>query len=113
MIINDFYDYIDGTDSSKKDKILNQNLLKSMEVLHFSLYMSLLIFCLINFVNNFNIRLILSNSVILSYLYTPFFKKITFLKNLIVSYIICNTIIIGTLIVNGNIYNVFIYYLFT
>ncbi len=106
MIINDFYDYIDGTDSCKKDKILNQNFLKSMEVLHFSLYMSLLIFCLINFVNNFNIRLILSNSVILSYLYTPFLKKITFLKNLIVSYIICNTIIIGSLIVNGNIYNV-------
>ena len=114
MIINDFYDYIDGTDSSKIDKILNRNLLKPMEVLHFSLYMSILTFSLINFINNFNIRLILSNSIILSYLYTPFFKKITFLKNLIVSYIICNTIIIGSLIVNGNIYNILpcIIYLF-
>ena len=47
-------------------------------------------------------RFILSNSVILGYLYTPIFKNIPFVKNFVVSFIISQSIIVGCLVANGD-----------
>lgn len=102
MIINDYYDYISGTDKLKKDKILNNKLLLPDEVFHTSTYITLFSYYLISLITNNLARHILSNSIILGYLYTPIFKKITFIKNIIVSFIISQSIIVGCLVADGN-----------
>ena len=102
MIINDYYDYLLGTDSFKKDKILNNKLLLPNEVLHTSTYISLFSYYLISLITNNLVRFILSNSIILGYLYTPILKNIPFVKNLVVSFIISQSIVVGCLIVNGD-----------
>ena len=102
MIINDYYDYILGTDKLKKDKILNKKLLVPHEVLHTSTYITLLSYYLITLVANNMARFVLSNSVILGYLYTPIFKNIPFVKNFVVSFIISQSIIVGCLVANGD-----------
>jgi 4-hydroxybenzoate polyprenyltransferase len=102
MIINDYYDYILGTDKLKKDKILNKKLLAPDEVLHTSTYITLLSYYLITLVTNNMARFVLSNSVILGYLYTPIFKNIPFVKNFVVSFIISQSIIVGCLVANGD-----------
>jgi 4-hydroxybenzoate polyprenyltransferase len=102
MIINDYYDYICGSDSLKKNKVLNQYLLSSFEVFHTSTYITLFSYYLISIISNNSVRFILSNSIILGYLYTIFFKKILFLKNIVVSFIITQSLVVGCLIVDGN-----------
>lgn len=102
MIINDYYDYILGTDKLKKNKILNKKLLAPHEVLHTSTYISLFSYYLISLITNNLVRFILSNSIILGYLYTPILKNIPFVKNLVVSFIISQSIVVGCLIVNGD-----------
>lgn len=102
MIINDYYDYISGTDKLKKDKILNNKLLLPDEVFHTSTYITLFSYYLISLITNNLARHILSNSIILGYLYTPIFKKISFIKNIIVSFIISQSIIVGCLVANGD-----------
>jgi len=102
MIINDYYDYLVGTDKFKKDKILNQKLLLPNEVFHTSTYITLLSYYLISLITNNMSRFILSNSIILGYLYTPIFKKFTFIKNFVVSFIISQSIVVGCLVANGD-----------
>lgn len=72
------------------------------EVLHTSTYITLLSYYLITLVTNNMARFILSNSVILGYLYTPIFKNIPFVKNFVVSFIISQSIILGCLVANGD-----------
>ena len=102
MIINDYYDYLLGTDKYKKDKILNQKLLLPNEVFHTSTYITLFSYYLISLITNNLSRFILSNSIILGYLYTPIFKNFTFVKNFVVSFIISQSIIVGCLVANGD-----------
>ncbi len=102
MIINDYYDYLLGTDKFKKDKILNQKLLLPNEVFHTSTYITLFSYYLISLITNNMSRFILSNSIILGYLYTPIFKNFTFVKNFVVSLIISQSIIVGCLVANGD-----------
>lgn len=102
MIINDYYDYLVGTDKFKKDKILNQKLLLPNEVFHTSTYITLFSYYLISLITNNMSRFILSNSIILGYLYTPIFKKFTFIKNFVVSFIISQSIVVGCLVANGD-----------
>ena len=102
MIINDYYDYLLGTDKFKKDKILNEKLLLPNEVFHTSTYITLLSYYLISLITNNMSRFILSNSIILGYLYTPIFKNFTFVKNLVVSFIISQSIVVGCLVANGD-----------
>ena len=52
MVINDYYDYKNGVDSEKKNKILNLGYLSSEQVLHFSYLLNILTFYLISFINN-------------------------------------------------------------
>ena len=102
MIINDYYDYLLGTDKFKKDKILNQKLLLPNEVFHTSTYITLFSYYLISLITNNMSRFILSNSIILGYLYTQIFKNFTFVKNFVVSLIISQSIIVGCLVANGD-----------
>ena len=102
MIINDYYDYLLGTDKFKKDKILNEKLLLPKEVFHTSTYITLFSYYLISLITNNMSRFILSNSIILGYLYTPIFKNFTFVKNLVVSFIISQSIVVGCLVANGD-----------
>jgi 4-hydroxybenzoate polyprenyltransferase len=60
------------------------------------------------------VRDIISNTIIFTYLYTPIFKSIPLIKNVIVALVITQAPLTGALIVGGNYYNVFpaIIYLF-
>lgn len=102
MIINDYYDYLLGTDKLKKNKILNQKLLLPNEVFHTSTYITLFSYYLISLIGNNLPRFILSNSIIFGYLYTPIFKNFTFVKNFVVSLVISQSIVVGCLVVNGD-----------
>jgi len=114
MVINDYYDYKNGVDSEKKNKILNLGYLSSEQVLHFSYLLNILTFYLISFINNNLIRNILSTNIILTYLYTPILKPIPFVKNFIVSFIISQSLIVGALIIDYNLIKILphIFYLF-
>jgi geranylgeranylglycerol-phosphate geranylgeranyltransferase len=114
MVINDYYDYKNGVDSEKKNKILNLGYLTSEQVLHFSYLLNILTFYLISFINNNLIRNILSTNIILTYLYTPILKPIPFVKNFIVSFIISQSLIVGALIIDYNLIKILphIFYLF-
>ena len=102
MVINDYFDYKNGTDKLKKNKILNQKKLNPEEVLIFSKILLLISYVLINLINNNLIRQLLSLSIIVSYIYTPVLKKIILIKNLSVALIICLSFILGGLITDIN-----------
>lgn len=102
MVINDYFDYKNGTDKLKKNKILNQKKLNPEEVLIFSKILLLISFVLINLINNNLIRQLLSLSIIVSYIYTPLLKKIILIKNISVALIICLSFILGGLITDIN-----------
>jgi len=106
MVINDYYDYKSGTDKDKSLKVLNKKDLTTEEVVHFSTYLGLLSYYLSALINNTFIRHIISNTIIVTYLYTPVFKNIPLLKNVIVSLIITQSPLTGALIVNGDIKSV-------
>jgi 4-hydroxybenzoate polyprenyltransferase len=106
MVINDYYDYKLGTDKDKSLKVLNKNDLTTEEVLYFSTYLGLLSYYLSSLIDNNFIRHIISNTIIVTYLYTPIFKNIPLLKNIIVSLIITQSPLTGALIVNGDIKSV-------
>lgn len=106
MVINDYYDYKLGTDKDKSLKVLNKKDLTTEEVVHFSTYLGLLSYYLSSLINNNLIRHIISNTIIVTYLYTPVFKNIPLLKNIIVSLIITQSPLTGALIVNGDIKSV-------
>lgn len=114
MVINDYYDYKLGTDTEKKNKVLNNNELTSEEVLYFSTYLVITSYYLCSLIANNMIRDIISNTIIFTYLYTPVFKNIPLIKNVIVALIITQAPLTGALIVGGNYHNVFpaIIYLF-
>lgn len=106
MIINDYFDYRNGCDRKKDDKILNQKIIKPEEILHISNILNLLSYSLIcYFVNDDLIRIILSNAIIFSYIYTPILKPITLIKNLSVSLIITQSLTMGGLITNTKPYS--------
>lgn len=106
MVINDYYDYKLGTDKDKSLKVLNKKDLTTEEVLYFSTYLGLLSYYLSSLINNNLIRHIISNTIIVTYLYTPVLKNIPLLKNIIVSLIIAQSPLTGALIVNGDIKSV-------
>jgi geranylgeranylglycerol-phosphate geranylgeranyltransferase len=106
MVINDYYDYKLGTDKDKSLKVLNKKDLTTEEVVHFSTYLGLLSYYLSSLIDNTLIRHIISNTIIVTYLYTPIFKNIPLLKNVIVSLIITQSPLTGALIVNGDIKSV-------
>tara|TARA_B110001450_G_scaffold115482_1_gene109201 strand:- start:1527 stop:2450 length:924 start_codon:yes stop_codon:yes gene_type:complete len=106
MVINDYYDYKLGTDKDKSLKVLNKKDLTTEEVLYFSTYLGLLSYYLSSLIDNNFIRHIISNTIIVTYLYTPIFKNIPLLKNIIVSLIITQSPLTGALIVNGDIKSV-------
>ena len=114
MVINDYYDFKNGVDSTKKNKVLNIGYLTSEQVLHFSYLLNILTFYLISFIDNNLIRNILSTNIILTYLYTPILKPIPFVKNFIVSFIISQSLIVGALIIDYNLIKILphIFYLF-
>ena len=90
----------------KQDKILNNKVLTTEEVLNYSMYLSIVSYYLVSFVNNNIVRTIVSNTILLTYLYTPIFKKIPLIKNMIVALIITQAPLTGALIVEGNIQNI-------
>jgi 4-hydroxybenzoate polyprenyltransferase len=102
MVINDYFDYKNGTDKLKKNKILNKKNLNPEEVLIFSKILVLISYVLINLINNNLIRQLLSLSIIVSYIYTPVLKNIILIKNLSVAFIICLSFILGGLITDIN-----------
>lgn len=106
MVINDYYDHKIGTDKDKKLKVLNNNILNLEDVLYFSTYLALTSYYLSSIITNNLVRDIISNSIIFTYLYTPVFKSIPLIKNIIVSLIITQAPLTGALIVDGNIQNV-------
>ena len=106
MVINDYYDYKSGTDNAKTLKVLNNNELTTEEVLYYSMYLAIASYYLTSFINNYVVRNIISNTILLTYLYTPIFKKIPLIKNAVVALIISQAPITGALIVNGNIQNI-------
>lgn len=106
MVINDYYDYKSGTDNTKTLKVLNNNELTTEEVLYYSMYLAIASYYLTSFINNYVVRNIISNTILLSYLYTPIFKNIPLMKNAVVALIISQAPITGALIVNGNIQNI-------
>ena len=114
MVINDYYDYKLGTDNEKKNKVLNNNELTSEEVLYFSTYLVITSYYLCSLIANNMVRDIISNTIIFTYLYTPVFKNIPLIKNIIVALIITQAPLTGAIIVGGNYHNVIptIIYLF-
>jgi len=114
MVINDYYDYKLGTDTEKKNKVLNNKELTTEEVLYFSTYLAITSYYLCSLIANNMVRDIISNTIIFTYLYTPVFKSIPLIKNVIVALIITQAPLTGALIVGGNYHNVFpaIIYLF-
>jgi 4-hydroxybenzoate polyprenyltransferase len=106
MIINDYFDYIRGVDKYKDWKVLNKGLLKSEEVLRVSYLLNVINIILISLINNTNARIILSSSILFSYIYTPLIKPILLLKNIGVALTITQTIIIGGIIVDKSIINI-------
>lgn len=106
MVINDYYDYKSGTDNAKTLKVLNNNELTIEEVLYYSMYLAIVSYYLTSFINNYVVRNIISNTILLTYLYTPIFKKIPLIKNAVVALIISQAPLTGALIVNGNMQNI-------
>lgn len=106
MVINDYYDYKSGTDNTKTLKVLNNNELTIEEVLYYSMYLAIVSYYLTSFINNYVVRNIISNTILLTYLYTPIFKKIPLIKNAVVALIISQAPLAGALIVNGNMQNI-------
>ncbi len=106
MIINDYFDYICGVDKYKDWKVLNKGLLKSEEVLRASYLLNVINIILISLINNTNARIILSSSILFSYIYTPLIKPILLLKNIGVALTITQSIIIGGIIVDKSIINI-------
>jgi len=102
MVINDYYDYKLGTDTEKKYKVLNNNELTTEEVLYFSTYLAITSYYLCSLIANNMVRDIISNTIIITYLYTPVFKSIPLIKNVIVALIITQAPLTGALIVGGN-----------
>lgn len=104
MIINDYFDYRSRVDKSDINKVLNQKFVKAEEVLHISYILSMISFYLINiFIDNNLVRFILSNAIVFSYIYTPFLKPITFVKNISASLVVTQSLTISSLIVNRQI----------
>jgi len=106
MIINDYFDYIHGVDKYKDWKVLNKGLLKSEEVLRASYLLNVINIILISLINNTNARIILSSSILFSYIYTSLIKPILLLKNIGVALTITQSIIIGGIIVDKSIINI-------
>jgi 4-hydroxybenzoate polyprenyltransferase len=88
--------------------------LTTEEVLYFSTYLAITSYYLCSLIANNMVRDIISNTIIFTYLYTPVFKSIPLIKNVIVALIITQAPLTGALIVGGNYHDVFpaIIYLF-
>lgn len=114
MMINDYFDYKNGTDNNKKGRILVSGELNSEEVLYVTTFLSILTYYIISYINNDLVRYILSNSLLFAYIYTPILKPIPLIKNIGVSVTISQSLLVGALILNNSIIDVLpaVYYLF-
>ena len=84
-----------------KSGVLKSNVSENLDFTR--MFISLNIrYYLISLITNNMSRFILSNSIILGYLYTQIFKNFTFVKNFVVSLIISQSIIVGCLVANGD-----------
>jgi 4-hydroxybenzoate polyprenyltransferase len=111
MIINDLFDI-------KVDKINNPSrpLIKQIIKIYEAIFITILFYCVSIILNNAQINGISKNigniSILLSILYTPLFKKITFVKNLICAFIVSNTVLYSGLVFNNQ-YNYELLFTFT
>lgn len=114
MIINDYFDYKNGIDINKKNKILNKGYITTEEVIYISNLLNLISYYLICIINNNLLRIILSNSIIYIYIYTPLLKPIPLFKNIGVALTISQSLMVGVLAINGDIIKIIpsIIYLF-
>ncbi len=114
MIINDYFDYKNGVDINKKKKILNKGYITTEEVIYISNLFNLISYYLICIINNNLLRIILSNSIISIYIYTPLLKPIPLLKNIGVALTISQSLMVGALAINKDIIKIIpsIIYLF-
>lgn len=101
MILNDLFDI-------NVDKINNPSrpLVNQIISVYEAIISSILLYILAFLLNNYKLtgisRIIGNNCLILSILYTPIFKKILIMKNLICSIMVCNSILFsGLLFYNG------------
>lgn len=114
MIINDYFDYKNGVDINKKNKILNKGHITTEEVIYISNLLNLISYYLISIINNNLLRIILSNSIISIYIYTPLLKPLPLLKNIYVALTISQSLVVGALVIDKDIIKIIpsIIYLF-
>tara|TARA_B100000795_G_C22806311_1_gene445095 strand:- start:8109 stop:9128 length:1020 start_codon:yes stop_codon:yes gene_type:complete len=101
MIINDYFDYHNGNDKSRKNA-LNMKKVTTEQVLFLCNILYILAFFNIStLINNSILKKLISYSLIITYIYTPILKNILIIKNVSVAFIISLTIILGGISVNG------------
>jgi geranylgeranylglycerol-phosphate geranylgeranyltransferase len=110
MIINDLFDI-------QVDKINNPSrpLIRQIIKIYEAIFITILFYCISAILNNTLLNGMSKNignlSILLSILYTPIFKKITFVKNLICAFIVSNTVLYSGLVFNSQ-YNYELLYKF-
>jgi len=103
MMINDYFDFKNGTDNNKKGRILVSGELNTEEVLYVTSILSVLTYYIISYINNNIVRFILSNSLLFAYIYTPILKPLPLIKNIGVAITISQSVLVGGLILSDSI----------
>ena len=107
-IINDIFDYKIDQANNLSRPIASGNIKISSAIIYASLLLVIALFIIFNYNFNANTKiLILIINLPLMILYTPFFKKIPLIGNIIVALILSMVFIVTTTYLNGNIYLIF------
>ncbi|XP_024520104.1 uncharacterized protein LOC9662446 isoform X2 [Selaginella moellendorffii] len=103
MLANDCYDHSNGTDAlNKRESALESG---QLEVAHVALASgciygaALLGAC---YLETLNARLLVATSALITFIYTPLFKKVTIVKNLVVAAVVASSILAGGLAITGD-----------
>lgn len=102
MLANDIFDYKSGTDSTNgKTSPLLRGQVRSddVELVAGCLYGAVVIgLC---YLEPVNLRLLVGGGAVATYIYTPFLKKLTVVKNVLVSGVITSSILAGAMVIAG------------
>lgn len=101
MIINDYFDYHNGNDKSRKNALTMKKVSTEQVLFLCNILYILAFFNISTLIDNSILKQLISYSLIISYIYTPILKNILLIKNVSVAFIVSLTIILGGISVNG------------
>ncbi|EKX47689.1 hypothetical protein GUITHDRAFT_49490, partial [Guillardia theta CCMP2712] len=99
MLINDYFDYRSGADAYKSNPMAEGTVHPEQALLAASSWYLMSFFFACILLESFQLRALVSVSLLLTFLYTPLLKGVLFLKNLVVAFVIAQAIVLGGLAV--------------